>query len=136
MRVPSVWLRLVALFLAWIGIRSAWTVILTTDDPNPRLAAELGWGSAIEIATLLVAVLSCWHTEVRVRKARYTVAELRAFVSRIDSVLAEPELRVRGGAWFTAESLIVTAHSRAALERARIRLAREVRIPQAMLFFE
>jgi hypothetical protein len=60
MRVPSVWLRLVALFLAWIGLRSAWTVILTTDDPNFRLAAELGWGSAIEIAALLVAILSCW----------------------------------------------------------------------------
>jgi hypothetical protein len=60
MRVPSWWLRLVSLFLGWVGVRSAGTVLLTTDDPNLRLAAELGWGSAIHLATLLVAVLSCW----------------------------------------------------------------------------
>jgi hypothetical protein len=57
---PSVWLRFIALFLAWVGIRAAWTLVLTTDDPNLRMAAELGWGAAIQISTLVVAVLSCW----------------------------------------------------------------------------
>src|SRR5688572_21852846 len=121
----------------------------STDDIDPcymvvHLIDTLAWADsaralfrhALPDDTSEVAQQYCaGHTEVRVRAARYSVAELSAFVSRIDSVLAEPELRVRGGAWFTAESLIVTAHSRAALERARIRLAREARIPQAMLLF-
>jgi hypothetical protein len=60
MHRPSVWLRLVALFLAWVGLRAAMTVILMTDDPNLRLAAELGWGPGIQVAGLVVAILACW----------------------------------------------------------------------------
>jgi hypothetical protein len=75
------------------------------------------------------------HPEVRVRATRYTRAQLTSFVKQMDSVLAEPALRVRGGAWFAGETLIVSVPSRAALERARTRLAREAGIPQSMITY-
>jgi hypothetical protein len=75
------------------------------------------------------------HPEVRVRAARYTRAELRAFASRIDTVLAEPALRVRSSVRVTPETLIVGAHNRAALDRAQRRLAREAELPQALLAY-
>ena len=74
--------------------------------------------------------------EVRVHAARYSVTALMAFARRIDTVLAEPALRVRGSVRVTPETLIVGAHNRAALERARNRLARETTIPQDMLAYK
>ena len=73
--------------------------------------------------------------EVRVRAAQYTRTALWAFARRIDTILAEPLLRVRGSAWLQGDSLIVSVHSRAGLERARLRLARELGIPQTLLVF-
>lgn len=75
------------------------------------------------------------HPKVHVRAARYSLAQLMTFASRIGRVLGEPSLRVRGSVRVTPETLIVGAHNQAALERARIRLAREVDIPQDMLAY-
>jgi hypothetical protein len=43
-RSPSVWTRLVALFLLWSSLRALWSVLLAETNPNYRLASELGFG--------------------------------------------------------------------------------------------
>lgn len=75
------------------------------------------------------------HPEVLVRSARYARGELRDFVMRIDSVIREPALGARGGAWSRGDTLIVMIHSKAALERVRTRLARERSLPHSMISY-
>jgi hypothetical protein len=50
---PSVWTRLVALFLLWSGLRSAWFLMLTDANPGFRLAQSLGAGPAIQFGEIL-----------------------------------------------------------------------------------
>jgi hypothetical protein len=74
--------------------------------------------------------------EVHVRASRYTSAELSALANRITTMLREPSLKVRGSIRVTPETLFVGAHNQAALKRAQSRLAREKKLPQAMLVYQ
>jgi hypothetical protein len=51
-------IRLVAAFLAWIGLRAAMTLVLSVDDPNLRLAQELGFGPAVMVGLSSFALRS------------------------------------------------------------------------------
>jgi hypothetical protein len=111
-------------------------VVHLTDTLPWADSARALFRHALPADTSEVAQSYCGgHPEVRVRRARYPLAQLWAFKNHIDTILAEPGVQARGSAWFTAETLIVSVHSRAALERARSRLAREARIPQTMLAY-
>lgn len=54
---PSIWTRLVALFLLWSALRSAWFLILADANPSLRLAKDLGYGPAIQFGEILYALV-------------------------------------------------------------------------------
>jgi hypothetical protein len=55
---PSVWTRLVALFLLWSGLRSAWFLMLADANPGFRLAQSLGAGPAIQFGEILYVLVA------------------------------------------------------------------------------
>jgi hypothetical protein len=54
---PSIWTRLVALFLLWSGLRAVWFLILAEANPGLRLAKDLGFGPAIQFGEILYALV-------------------------------------------------------------------------------
>jgi hypothetical protein len=55
---PTIWTRLVALFLLWSGLRSVWFLILADAHPGFRLAHDLGFGPAIQFGEILYALVA------------------------------------------------------------------------------
>jgi hypothetical protein len=108
------------------------------------LADTLGWADsaralfrhALPADTVVYPLHGCTGpARVRVRQTRYSLAELSAFAERVAPVLREPSLRLRGWVGIKPDSLVVTAHSRPALERARARLARLPGVPRDILAY-
>jgi hypothetical protein len=72
-RRPSVWTRLVAVFLLWSSLRALWSVLLADTNPSYRLASELGFGTlfvAGQTVYTLVGVTAAaaiwWHWRIAV----------------------------------------------------------------------
>jgi hypothetical protein len=54
----SLWLRLVALFLVWIGTRGFFFLLIGEVNPQYRMLTEAGYGPAIWISEVIVSVLA------------------------------------------------------------------------------
>jgi hypothetical protein len=57
-RKLSLWLRLVALFLVWIGTRGFFFLLIGEENPHYRMLTEAGFGPAIWISELIVSTLA------------------------------------------------------------------------------
>jgi hypothetical protein len=130
---------IVAALPGYVGFASDNPCNIVVYLMNPRTwgdSARALFRHALPADTSELSQVYCGgRPEVRARASRYTYAELSAFANRITTMLREPSLRVRGSVRVTPETLIVGAHNQAALKRARSRLAREKKLPQAMLAY-
>jgi hypothetical protein len=54
---PTIWTRLVALFLLWSGLRSVWFLLLADTNPSFRLARDIGFGTGLQFGEILYALV-------------------------------------------------------------------------------
>jgi hypothetical protein len=57
-RTLSLWLRLVAIFLAWVGTRGFFFLLIGEINPQYRMLTEAGFGRAIWISEVIVSTIT------------------------------------------------------------------------------